>query len=92
MDFGVPANAMRGSGCERLEMDGLVFGQCWIVYCYCFRSVQGVMFVCDGFASFYGFGMRRVHGVEGASWFRDSCLWWGVKSANRQTLGELPVL
>lgn len=41
--FGGAANAMRGSGCERLETDVLRSVQC--VCCCCFRSVP--MFRCD---------------------------------------------
>lgn len=51
---------LRGSGCERLEMEVsarmltvIVFGQC-------------SMFVCDDFSPLNVFFVRRVHGIEGA--------------------------
>ena len=60
--------------CEDLDANvwrRIVFGQC-------------DMFVSNDISSFDVVFARRAQGVEGASWFRDSYPWWGVKSANRR--------
>lgn len=62
---------MRCEGLDANVWRRIVFGQC-------------DMFVYDYISSLDVVFARRAQGVRGASWVRDSCLWWGVKSANRR--------